>query len=113
MKSIIKLLFVFIVTIAFIGCSDEPPAFRVSNERQEKANIQIQTVRNTININDVQPGTITAFQEVPGGKVDVTAVIQSQSVSPSASFNADVDNNYTIVLLNSTPPTFRIDKADK
>lgn len=113
MKNIIKLFVIFFVIIIFIGCSNEPPAFRVSNERAEKANVQIQTVKNTVNINDIQPGQVTNFQEVPTGNVTVTAVIQSQSVSPANSFNADEDYNYTVAIANTTPPTIRIDKSDK
>jgi hypothetical protein len=43
----------------------------------------------------------------------VTAVIQDVSVSPTVSFAAEEDNNYTIVIVNSNPPTLRVDSESK
>ncbi len=106
------LIFLYLI-VTFVACSDEPPSFRVKNERAEKANIQIKTVANTININDVEGGTFTGFRNCPEGKVEITAVIQSQSFAPSGSFTAMENYNYTIVLLNSTPPSIRIDSSEK
>jgi len=86
---------------------------RVKNERTTKANVQIKTVNNTINQNDVQPGTVTNYQEVSEGAIEVTAGIQNETVTPTKNFNSENNNNYTIVILNSTPPTIRIDVTDK
>ena len=113
MKHLIKYLTVILVAISFIACSDDPPGMRVQNQNLNKANVQIKTVANTINQNDVQPGTTTNFQEVPEGRVEITAVIQNETVSPTSTFNAQVDHNYTIVILNSNPPAIRIDAANK
>jgi hypothetical protein len=113
MKNLIKFLSIIILVITFIACSDEPPSFRVKNERPTKANIQIKTVANTFNINDVQPGTITSYREVPEGLVEISAEIQNENDEPSGSFNAGSDKNYTVVIVNTTPPTIRIDVSDK
>jgi hypothetical protein len=113
MKSLLKFFGVLFLIVTFIACSDEPPSFRVKNERTQQANVQIQTVSNTININDALPGTATNYQEVAKGNVTVTAVIQSESFSPSGSFNAEENNNYTVVIANTTPPSIRIDVTDK
>ena len=78
MKNVFKFLSILFLFITFVACSDEPPTFRVKNERTTKANVQIKTVANTENINDVQPGTLTNYKEVAEGKVDVTAEIQSE-----------------------------------
>lgn len=101
------------VVFGLCGCSSDPPSARVSNERTTKANIQIKFADgNTININDVAAGTATAFQEIHTGATVATATIQSESVSPSRAFNSEEDMNYTIVVVNSTPPTLRIDATD-
>ena len=102
-----------VVTLSIAACSEEPPSIRVSNERTNKANVQIKTVNNTINHNDVAGGTATNYQDVAEGKIDVTAEIQNESVSPTTTFNASNDNNYTIVILNSNPPLLKVNVSSK
>jgi hypothetical protein len=105
---------VLLVSLGLFGCSSDPPSARVLNERTTKANVQIKFADgNTININDVAAGTATAFQEIHTGTTMATATIQSESVAPSGVFNAEEDKNYTLVVVNSTPPTLRIDVSDK
>jgi hypothetical protein len=113
MKNVFKLLSILFLIVTFIACSDEPPSFRVKNERPTKANVQIKTVANTENINDVQPGTVTNYKEVAQGLVEISAEIQNETDEPTGSFNAEENNNYTIVIANTTPPTIRIDVTDK
>lgn len=114
MKKLLLLFTVLSFFIALTGCKDEPPSIRIKNERQNKANVQIQqTNSNTININDVEGGKTTAFQDVAeGGKV-ATSVIQNEQVSPSINFSTTNDNNYTIVILNETPPKLKVDVSSK
>ena len=92
-------------------CADEAdPQFRITNERSDKANVQIQTTGgNTININDVASGQTTAYQSAPEGDIVVTAVIQNETISPTATFFASKDTRTTIVILGGIPPTIRID----
>jgi hypothetical protein len=113
MKTLTKLISVTILIIAFIACSDEPPSFRVKNEHTNKANVQIKTVANTYNINDVQPGTVTGYREVTKGLVQITAEIQNVTDEPEGSFNAEDNKNYTIVIRNTTPVSIIIDVSDK
>jgi hypothetical protein len=98
--------------IFLISCADEAdPQFRITNERPDKANVQIQTTGgNTININDVQSGQTTEYQSAPEGDIVVTAVIQNVSISPTATFFASKDSRTTIVLLAGTTPIIRIDR---
>ncbi len=114
MTSFFKNLAVLVLLTVFIGCSTEPPSVRVRNERPTKANVQYKQANgNTVNINDVAGGQVTGFQDIVTGQTDVTAVIQDESVSPKVGFRAEEDNNYTIVVVNSTPPTLRVDSESK
>lgn len=72
-----------------------------------------QSIGNTINHNDVQPGGFSNFQDVSEGIIVVTAVIQNESVSPTATFTASNNNNYTVVILPGDPPSLRVDSQGK
>jgi hypothetical protein len=100
----------FFVSIG--GCSHEvDPQFRIRNERSDKANVQLQTSGgNTININDVGPGQTTAYQSASEGTIVGTAVIQNESVSPTATFFAAKDTRSTVVVQAGNPPSLRIDQ---
>ena len=113
LKNILIYLIAFTFTIGLIGCSKEPPSVRVYNQRSTKANVQIKTSSNTINQNDVAPGTATNYQNISEGQCEATASIQNESVSPTTTFNAANDNNYTIVIVNGNPPTLRVDSSSK
>lgn len=113
MKKIAFYTAITFISLTIMACSDKPPSIRVTNERSTKANVQIKTPGNTINQNDVAPGTTTNYQEIPEGKTDVTAVIQDESVSPTTTFNASNDNNYTVIILNSTPPALKVNVTSK
>jgi hypothetical protein len=113
MKNKMCCITLIFISLSIIACSEEAPSIRVSNERVSKANVQIKTVNNTINHNDVAGGTATIYQDVPEGKIDVTAEIQNETVSPITTFNASNDNNYTIVIVNSNPPVLKVNVSDK
>ncbi len=113
MKNVLKVLGILFLVITFIACSDEPPSFRVKNDYTAKVNLQIKTTANTENINDVQPGTATAYKEVAEGRVEITAEIQGVVDEPTGVFNAERGKNYTVVITNATPPLVRIDVTDK
>lgn len=112
MKNVFKLLSILFLFITFVACSDDPPSFRVKNENTSKANVQIKTVSNIENINDVQPGTLTNYKEVAEGKVNVSAEIQNETNEPTNTFNAEKNNKYTIIITNTSPPVIRIDVTD-
>jgi hypothetical protein len=111
-KNVFKLLSILFLFITFVACSDDPPSFRVKNENTSKANVQIKTVSNTENINDVQPGTLTNYKEVAEGKVNVSAEIQNETNEPTNTFNAEKNNKYSIIITNTSPPVIRIDVTD-
>lgn len=113
MNNLLKVFSILLLLITFVACSDEPPSFRVKNEYTAKVNFQIKTTANTENINDVQPGTVTAYKEVAEGRVEITAEIQGLTDEPTGVFNAERDNNYTLVVTNENPPRVRIDVSDK
>jgi hypothetical protein len=106
MKNMGSFFVVLGIAILACGCSNDPPQFRVMNQNQAKANVQVKTTGgNTININDVQPGKATEYQSANEGLIEATASIQGEQVSPSVSFVAESDESYTIVVSNTTPPT--------
>jgi hypothetical protein len=111
MKKILVGILNFAFLIALVSCSEEAdPQFRIRNERSTKANVQVQTSGgNTININDVEAGQITAYQTAAQGNVIVTAVIQDESVSPTVGFFATKDTRYTIVIQTGDTPSLRVD----
>lgn len=112
MKKFTLIVLGFFLIIFFSSCgSKADPQYRVTNQRIDKANVQIKTSGgNTININGVNAGETTAYSSVAEGSTEVTVVIQNQTVAPTTSFYAYKDNKYTIVILDTSPPTLRIDQ---
>jgi len=112
MKNILVGFLILVFLIAIVSCSDEKdPKFRIHNERSTKANVQVQTSGgNTININDVEAGQTTAYQTAAQGNVTATAVIQNESVSPTAKFFAAKDARYSIVIQTGNPPSLRVNR---
>lgn len=105
------LLGVILLTTA---CSTKPPSVRVQNLRTNKANVQIKLANsNTININDVNAGATSSYQEIVKGSSMATAVIQNEKDTPSIIFTADDDKNYTVVIQNGTTATLKVDVTDK
>ena len=109
-----NLIVVLVLLSSFAGCSDKPPSVQVANQRTTKANVQFKQANgNTINHNDVAAGTMSNLQDIAEGAIVVTAGIQNEPVSPTTTFNATKDNNYTIVILVGNPPTLRVDTQGK
>lgn len=107
MKNILIVIFSALFIIVLINCSDDTdPKFRIQNDRNDKANVQLQTTGgNTININDVEPGQTTEYQVSTKGNIQATAVIQNESISPTLTFFAENDERYTIIIKAGNPPT--------
>ena len=103
MKHIVLFFFVIGLVVSQFGCSTDPeppPRFRVRNDRTAKASVQVKTSGgNTININDVQPGQTTDYQNAAAGQIEATAGIQGESVSPMTVFNAQLNGR----TLSSSP----------
>lgn len=113
MKIITTSIIALMLMVFLTGCSEEAPSIRVYNERPTKANVQIKTAGNTININEVILGQTTNFQNIAEGNSEITAVIQNEAVSPTITFKAVNDYNYTIVVVNSVPPTLKVNSDKK
>lgn len=68
-----KLLFlVSILALSFASCKkckNEDPRARVVNSGSEQVDVHIETTGNTVNINNVQPGTSTEFVSYAAGYV--------------------------------------------
>jgi len=112
MKNIVIGMLGLAIIVAMIGCSSEAdPKIRIKNEQSDKANVQIQTTGgNTININDVEAGQVTAYQTAAEGYITVVAVIQKESFSPTLSFYATKDSRYTLVVEAGNIPALRVDR---
>ncbi len=96
------------------ACSEDPPSVNVRNDNSAKVNVQLKPAAgNTININDVQSGQTTNFMDITEGAWSASASIQSSSEAPAATFNASNDNNYTVVITNTTPPVMQIKVEEK
>src|SRR6266849_34418 len=107
MKSLFVGLVSFGLFVSILGCSkgDADPQFRIWNQRSTKANVQIQTSGgNTITINGVNTGQMTAYQSAAEGNITVTATIQGETVSPTITFFAYKNNRYTVVIQTGNPP---------
>jgi hypothetical protein len=112
MKQLLLILFIAGLVLSQIGCSTDPesqPRFRIKNDRATKANLQIKTSGgNTVTINDVLPGQITDYRDAAAGQIEVTAVIQDETVSPTATFDALMNGSYTVIVANTTPPSINV-----
>ncbi len=114
MKQFAIVTIYLITLIGLIGCSDDPPSVRIVNQNANKANVQVKPLSGTtININDVQPATASPFQDIPEGTYELTAGVQNESVSAMGAFNATNNNNYSVVILPTSPPTLRVDTQGK
>ncbi|OFV91458.1 MAG: hypothetical protein A3G76_15595 [Acidobacteria bacterium RIFCSPLOWO2_12_FULL_65_11] len=101
---------VVVLALNLIGCSQDPPTVRVRNERPTEADVQLKPPSgSTINISDVAPGATTGYLSVGASNYEVVVNITNVSESPTTFFNAGTDRSYTIVVVNSTPATVRVD----
>lgn len=114
MRTFIQNILVAAMLILLVGCSDDPPSVRVSNQHTAKANVQFKQANgNTINQNDIAGGQATNYQDVAEGRIEVTAGIQGETVAPTTTFTTSNNTNYTIVIVASTPPALRVDSSEK
>jgi hypothetical protein len=114
MRNPINLFAVLLVLIFLGACSEENPGIRVRNDLDKKVNMQLKPAAgNSININDVEPGSTSAAVDVEEGVWTATASIQSLSVSPEHTFQADNDMLYTVVVVNTDPPVLQVLSEDK
>ena len=61
-------------------CKNEDPRARITNNGTQKASVQVKTSGgNTININNVDPGTSSAYASYAPGEVTFTIVVSNAS----------------------------------
>lgn len=109
MESLIRLGIVAGALFLFAcGDDNDPPRFRLQNDADEEASVQIKTSGgNTININNIEPDSVSPYQNSSQGQIDITATVKSDTTTLLGSFNAVNDESYTIHITN--PPGVVID----
>ncbi len=111
MQTILRTVFSFCLLISLASCSTDPPRVRISNQRTEITDVQLKrSSGNTYNFNDVGASSATGYTEVEPSNYEVDAKVEGISASATSYFTADEDESYTVVILNTTPPTVRVDK---
>ena len=79
MKKIIVFLLGVVILIGFSQCKkckNEDPRARIINSSAQKASIQIQTSGgNTVNMNNVAPGSTSEFTDFAPGSVKFTVTV--------------------------------------
>lgn len=112
--------FKFLVTLVIAGlflitmngckkCKGENPQARIINNGTQKASVQIKTTNgNTENINNVDPGTSSAYSSYAAGLITFTIDVNSKPyvkiVEMSTCYNYDIaidaNNNITATAIN-------------
>jgi hypothetical protein len=82
-KSLLPALFTSLFALVASGCNkckDENPQARITNNGTQKASVQVKTSGgNTININNVDPGTSSAYASYAPGQVTFTIAVNNTS----------------------------------
>ncbi len=90
-------------------CKNEQPAARIINNGTKNASVQIQTSNgNTVNINNVDPGTSSPYSNYAAGQVKFTLKINNvdyeKTVALSNCFYYDIaidsNNNITTIAID-------------
>jgi hypothetical protein len=114
MKHFKNLGLAMLLLVMMAACSEEDPSIRVRNDLDKKVNVQLKPAAgNTLNLNDIEAGSTSAFINVGEGTWTATASIQSGSNSPEATFQTENDKNYTVVIVNTVPPGMEVLAEDK
>lgn len=81
LKSLLAIVLVGLVSITMIGCKkcrNEDPRARIINNGTQKASVQIKTSGgNTVNINNIDPGTASEYSSYAPGQVTFTITVSS------------------------------------
>ncbi len=107
-----SILSILVLALAFSagGCSKDKPRVRVNNQRNEITDVQLKRqTGNTYNINDVGANSVTGYIEVDVSNYEVDVKPEGTTGNATSFFVAEEDKSYTVVVLNTTPPTVRVD----
>lgn len=79
------------------NCSNEDPQARIINNGTSKASVQIKTSGgNTVNINNVDPGTASAYASYAPGTVVFTITVASNDFEETVVMNQCFDYDISI-----------------
>jgi len=88
---VILLAGLFAITLNSCKKANEEPRARITNNGSQKASVQIKTSNgNTVNINNVDPGTSSAYSGYAAGQVTFTITVNNSNYVKIL----DVANNY-------------------
>jgi hypothetical protein len=111
LQSLLIMLSVFfalsVTTSCKKKCKNDPPQARIINNGTADASVQIKTsFGNTVNINNVAPGTSSAYASYAAGNITFTIsvakndYIQNVNVSNCNSYDIAIDANNQITVTN-------------
>lgn len=110
MKKTLATVATIVLCLSLFGCSKEKPKVRVNNQRPQITDVQLKrSGGNTYNMNDVGGNSTTGYIEVDVSNYEVDAKPENVTGNATTFFLAEEDKTYTIVVLNTTPPTVRVD----
>lgn len=97
--------FVALGTSACSKCKNEDPRARITNNGTQKASVQVKTSGgNTININNVDPGTSSTYANYAPGQVTFTITVanndyvKTTDISECYEYDIAIDRNNTITV---------------
>lgn len=115
MKNMKYLVLILLLSVASIGlnscnkCKGENPSARILNNGTEKASVQIKTSNgNTVNINNVDPGTASPYSSYAPGEIVYTITVANvnyvETVLMADCFDYDIaidaNNNITTTAID-------------
>ncbi|MBU3714316.1 MAG: hypothetical protein FGM46_05140 [Ferruginibacter sp.] len=90
MKKLFPYLLLFCISSIYSckKCKNEDPQARIINKGTEKASVQIKTSGgNTVNINNVDPGTASVYSAFSQGQVTFTITVDNINVEKTINLN--------------------------
>ncbi len=97
---------VFAITVSCKKCRNEDPRGRVINNGTQKASVQIQTSGgNTVNINNVDPGTSSSYSSYAAGLVTFTIKVNNADYAKTVEMSTCYDYDIAIDANNSITST--------
>jgi hypothetical protein len=108
-KLLMSLVLAGLIIVSFNSCKKckgEAPRARIINNGTVEADVQIKTSDgNTVNINNVQPGTASEFKSYAAGEVTFTIVVDKSTAEKTLPMSEcfeydiaiDANNNITSV----------------
>jgi hypothetical protein len=99
-KSLLPILLTGLVALAATGCDkcdDEDPRARITNNGTQRASVQVQTSGgNTVNLNNVDPGTSSDYANYAPGVATFT--LKVSNVDYVKTLNVEKCHEYTVAI---------------